>query len=82
MQLELQLRARNDPPSPAASLPPASAGGFATSARRRHVQQPHRSRPSRARDGLPGSKNKHRAKRHDVGKTVKRAESIKEHQAC
>ena len=29
----------------------------------------------------PGSKNKHRAKRHDVGKTVKRAESIKEHKA-
>ncbi|MEV3908053.1 hypothetical protein [Streptomyces canus] len=37
-----------------------------------------------AQDGtgrLPGSKNKHRAKRHDVDKTVKRAGSIKEHQA-
>ncbi|WP_406054124.1 transposase [Streptomyces sp. NBC_01077] len=29
----------------------------------------------------PGSKNKHRASHHSVGKTVKRAESIKEHQA-
>jgi hypothetical protein len=29
----------------------------------------------------PGSKNKHRAKRHDVGKTAERAESIKEHKA-
>jgi len=26
-------------------------------------------------------KNKQRAKRHDVGKTVKRAETIKEHKA-
>jgi hypothetical protein len=43
----------SDLPSPAASLPPASAGGFATSARRRPVRQPHRNRPSRARDGLP-----------------------------
>ncbi|TQF01215.1 transposase [Kitasatospora acidiphila] len=39
-------------------------------------------KPSRPGPGRPpGSKNKHRAKRHDVGKTVKRAESIKEHQA-
>ncbi|MFJ4382655.1 NF041680 family putative transposase [Streptomyces albidoflavus] len=30
----------------------------------------------------PGSKNTHRATRHSVGKTVKRAESIKEHQAA
>ncbi|MFE9883326.1 zeta toxin family protein [Streptomyces sp. NPDC005784] len=39
-------------------------------------------KPSRPGLGRPaGSKNKHRAKCHDVGKTVKRAESIKEHQA-
>jgi hypothetical protein len=29
----------------------------------------------------PGSKNRHGATRHDVVKTVKRAESIKEHHA-
>ncbi|MFJ1758662.1 NF041680 family putative transposase [Kitasatospora sp. NPDC088134] len=40
---------------------------------------PKRSRPGPGRP--PGSKNKHRAKRHDVGKTAKRAESIKQHQA-
>ncbi|MFB7668017.1 transposase, partial [Kitasatospora sp. NPDC056138] len=39
---------------------------------------PKPSRPGPGRS--PGSKNKHRAKRHGVGKTVKRAESIKEHQ--
>ncbi|MGH3313279.1 MAG: NF041680 family putative transposase [Streptomyces sp.] len=39
-------------------------------------------KPSRPGPGRPpGSKNKHRARRHNVGKTVKRAESIKEHQA-
>ncbi|WP_443051326.1 hypothetical protein [Streptomyces sp. NBC_00190] len=39
-------------------------------------------KPSRPGPGRPpGSKNKHRARHHDVGKTVKRAESIKEHQA-
>ncbi|SFY03496.1 hypothetical protein SAMN02787144_1009244, partial [Streptomyces atratus] len=39
-------------------------------------------KPSRPGPGRPpGSKNKHRAKRHDVGKTVKRAASIKEHKA-
>ena len=39
-------------------------------------------KPSRPGPGRPpGSKNKHRAEQHDVGKTVKRAESIKEHQA-
>ncbi|MFE9727315.1 NF041680 family putative transposase [Streptomyces sp. NPDC005794] len=32
--------------------------------------------------GPPGSKNKHPATRHGVGKTVKRAESIKEHRAA
>lgn len=38
--------------------------------------------PSRSGPGSPpGSKNKQRARRHNVGKTVKRAESIKEHQA-
>ncbi|GAA3379531.1 hypothetical protein GCM10020367_63470 [Streptomyces sannanensis] len=38
-------------------------------------------KPSRLGPGRPaGSKNRQRAKRHDVGKTVKRAESIKEHQ--
>lgn len=39
---------------------------------------PQPSRPGPGRP--PGSKNRQRAKRHDVGKTVKRAESIKEHQ--
>ncbi|MFC8016248.1 NF041680 family putative transposase [Streptomyces cinereoruber] len=39
-------------------------------------------KPSRPGPGRPlGSKNKHRARHHDVGKTVKRAESIKEHKA-
>ncbi|WP_327073007.1 transposase [Kitasatospora purpeofusca] len=39
-------------------------------------------KPSRPGPGRPaGSKNKNRAKHHDVGKTVKRAESIKDHQA-
>lgn len=39
-------------------------------------------KPSRSGPGRPaGSKNKHQARRHGVGKTVKRAESIKEHQA-
>ncbi|MEU6014538.1 transposase, partial [Streptomyces sp. NPDC047515] len=39
-------------------------------------------KPSRPGPGRPaGSKNSHRARHHDVGKTVKRAESIKEHQA-
>ncbi|MGW2867593.1 NF041680 family putative transposase [Kitasatospora sp. NPDC001225] len=39
-------------------------------------------KPSRPGPGRPpGSKNKHRAKRHDVGKTVKRAKTIKKHQA-
>lgn len=39
-------------------------------------------KPSRPGPGRPpGSKHKHRAKHHDVGKTVKRAESIKEHKA-
>lgn len=39
-------------------------------------------KPSRSGPGRPpGSKNKRRARHHDVGKTAKRAESIKEHQA-
>lgn len=39
-------------------------------------------KPSRPGPGRPASsKNKHRARHHDVGKTVKRAESLKEHQA-
>ncbi|MDK1349215.1 NF041680 family putative transposase [Streptomyces sp. 378] len=39
-------------------------------------------KPSRPGPGRPaGSKNKHRARHHDVGKTAKRAESIKEHRA-
>ncbi|MER6539676.1 transposase, partial [Streptomyces sp900105755] len=38
-------------------------------------------KPSRPGPGRPpGSKNKQHARRHSVGKTVKRAESIKEHQ--
>ncbi|MFI8194048.1 NF041680 family putative transposase [Streptomyces sp. NPDC085946] len=38
-------------------------------------------KPSRPGPGRPpGSRNKQRARHHDVGKTVKRAESIKEHQ--
>jgi DDE superfamily endonuclease len=49
----------------------------ATAARPAAAPKPSRPGPGRP----PGSKNKHRAKRHDVGKTVKRAESIKEHQA-
>jgi hypothetical protein len=39
-------------------------------------------KPTRPGPGRPpGSKNKHRAKHHDVGKTAKRAESIKKHKA-
>ncbi|WP_406434277.1 transposase [Streptomyces sp. NBC_01589] len=39
-------------------------------------------KPSRPGPGRPpGSKNRHRAKHHDVGKTIKRAETIKEHEA-
>ncbi|QEV03629.1 hypothetical protein CP971_34470 [Streptomyces viridifaciens] len=39
-------------------------------------------KPSRPGPGRPaGSKHKHRAKHHDVGKTAKRAESISDHQA-
>ncbi|MGW1365502.1 hypothetical protein ACWCQP_50595, partial [Streptomyces chartreusis] len=49
----------------------------ATAARPATAPKPSRPGPGRP----PGSKNKHRAKRHDVGKTVKRAESIKEHRA-
>ncbi|MET8209574.1 NF041680 family putative transposase [Streptomyces sp. NPDC005373] len=49
----------------------------ATTARPAAAPKPSRPGPGRP----PGSKNKHRARHHDVGKTVKRAESIKEHQA-
>ncbi|MGW7201851.1 NF041680 family putative transposase, partial [Streptomyces chryseus] len=49
----------------------------ATAARPAAAPKPSRPGPGRP----PGSKNKHRASRHGVGKTVKRAESIKEHQA-
>ncbi len=49
----------------------------ATAARPATAPKPSRAGPGRP----PGSKNKQRARRHDVGKTVKRAESIKEHQA-
>ncbi|MFF4764859.1 transposase, partial [Streptomyces sp. NPDC001292] len=49
----------------------------ATAARPASAPKPSRPGPGRP----PGSKNKQRARRHDVGKTVKRAESIKEHQA-
>ena len=45
----------------------------------RPVAAPKPSKPGPGRP--PGSKNKHQAKRHDVGKTAKRAEPIKEHQA-
>ncbi|MFI8281283.1 transposase, partial [Streptomyces sp. NPDC085929] len=39
-------------------------------------------KPSRPGPGRPsGSKNNHRANHHSVGKTAKRVESIKEHQA-
>ncbi|MET7845784.1 NF041680 family putative transposase [Streptomyces sp. NPDC005356] len=41
------------PAAPRRLTPPASAGRFATSARRQPVRRPHRNRPSRARDGLP-----------------------------
>ncbi|MGB9998724.1 NF041680 family putative transposase [Streptomyces pseudogriseolus] len=43
----------------------------------RPATAPKPSRPSPGRP--PGSRNKQRARHHDVGKTVKRAESIKEH---
>ncbi|GGZ71245.1 NF041680 family putative transposase [Streptomyces echinoruber] len=49
----------------------------ATAARPARAPKPSRPGPGRP----PGSKNKQRARRHDVGKTIKRAESIKEHQA-
>ncbi|MCX5233402.1 NF041680 family putative transposase [Streptomyces sp. NBC_00233] len=48
-----------------------------TTARPAAAPKPSRPGPGRP----PGSKNKHRASHHSVGKTVKRAESIKEHQA-
>lgn len=39
-------------------------------------------KPSRPGPGRPAdSKGKHRARHHDVGKTAKRAETIKEHRA-
>ncbi|MFF1343199.1 NF041680 family putative transposase [Streptomyces sp. NPDC058290] len=49
----------------------------ATAARPAAAPKPSRPGPGRP----PGSKNTHRARHHNVGKTVKRAESIKEHQA-
>lgn len=49
----------------------------ATAARPASAPKPSRPGPGRP----PGSKNKQRARHHDVGKTVKRAESVKEHQA-
>jgi hypothetical protein len=49
----------------------------ATAARPAAAPKPSKPGPGRP----PGSKNKHRTKRHDVGKTVNRTESIKEHQA-
>lgn len=49
----------------------------ATAARPASPPKPSRPGPGRP----PGSKNKQRARHHDVGKTVERAESIKEHQA-
>ncbi|MDQ0808382.1 hypothetical protein QFZ63_000096 [Streptomyces sp. B3I7] len=49
----------------------------ATTARPAAAPKPSRPGPGRP----PGSKNRHRARRHDVGKTAKRAESIKEHRA-
>ncbi|MFK4273283.1 transposase, partial [Streptomyces milbemycinicus] len=47
---------------------------------RLHLTCPARApKPSRPGPGRPpGSKNRHLATRHDVGKTVKRPESIKE----
>ncbi|WP_224274395.1 NF041680 family putative transposase [Streptomyces sp. LS1784] len=48
-----------------------------TTARPAAAPKPSRPGPGRP----PGSKNKHRAKRHDVGKTVKRAKTIKAHDA-
>jgi hypothetical protein len=48
----------------------------ATASRPAAAPKPTRPGPGRP----PGSKNKQRAKHHDVGKTIKRAESIKEHQ--
>jgi len=49
----------------------------ATTARPAAAPKPSRPGPGRP----PGSKNRQRAMRHVVGKNVKRAESIKEHQA-
>ncbi|MGW3186220.1 NF041680 family putative transposase [Kitasatospora sp. NPDC001119] len=48
-----------------------------TTARPAAAPKPSRPGPGRP----PGSKNKHRAKHHDVGKTVKRAKTIKAHDA-
>ncbi len=49
----------------------------ATAARPAAAPKPSRPGPGRP----PGSRNKQRARHHDVGKTINRAESIKEHQA-
>ncbi|MFJ2037242.1 transposase, partial [Streptomyces sp. NPDC088019] len=76
------LRRPWERPTPPRRLTPARVRrGFrnvrATTARPAAAPKPSRPGPGRP----PGSKNKHRAKRHNVGKTLKRAESIKEHKA-
>ncbi|MEE1808184.1 NF041680 family putative transposase [Streptomyces sp. BE133] len=76
------LRRPWERPTPPRRLTPARVRrGFrnvrATTARPAAAPKPSRPGPGRP----PGSKNKHRAKHHDVGKTLKRAESIKEHKA-
>jgi hypothetical protein len=73
-------RPRERPAEPRRLTPARVRRGFrnvrATASRPAAAPKPSRPGPGRP----PGSKNKHRAKHHDVGKTVKRAESIKEHQ--
>ncbi|MGY3676486.1 hypothetical protein ACVWXU_000109 [Streptomyces sp. TE33382] len=77
------LRRPWERPRPPHRLTPARVRrGFrnvrATAARPAAAPKPSRPGPGRP----PGSKNKHRAAHHGVGKTVKRAESIKEQAAA
>jgi hypothetical protein len=76
------LRRPWEQPKPANKLTPARVRRQfrnlrATTARPAGVPKPSRPGPGRPQ----GSKNRHRAPHHDVGKTVKRADTLTEHRA-